>query len=335
MTDSDDANVHKKNINIFVRILPLEKCCESCARVDNERKKIFVRCLQEMQPNRIVASKEPTYWCFKTDKIFYDSSQEDVYYTVTKGLVSKILDGANCVLIGYGQTGSGKSFTITGLRNNWEHRGLVARLLSDMFAEKSTRKRVSKIQYGVSFVELHGKETKDLLFPETENKIAINDRDPFKEISITNVDSEEEALRKIFEGESRRSMVKGSTYSTSHLATSVITIHVSNISLDTSWDVMTTAKETERASENQLNNRKRTRSSSRPLIEVQETPKEVEREEVGSLAKDTAGMTFGPYTKNEEEKEETDIDVISRIDKQEPEQIKLDNQKAFMVRMLC
>ncbi|XP_076678347.1 uncharacterized protein LOC143374251 isoform X2 [Andrena cerasifolii] len=59
---------------------------------------------------------------------------------------------------------------------------------------------------------------------------------------MVNVDSEEEALRRIFEGEARRSIVKGSTYTASHLATAVITFHVSNISLNTSWNVVTTAK---------------------------------------------------------------------------------------------
>lgn len=59
---------------------------------------------------------------------------------------------------------------------------------------------------------------------------------------MVNVDSEEAALRRIFEGEARRSIVKGSTYTASHLATAVITFHVSNVGLNTSWNVVTTAK---------------------------------------------------------------------------------------------
>ncbi|XP_017791796.1 PREDICTED: osmotic avoidance abnormal protein 3-like [Habropoda laboriosa] len=82
--------------------------------------------------------------------------------------------------MGYGQTGSGKSFTINGLRNNWEHRGLVARLLSHMFIEKANRKKVSKIEYCVSFIELYGKEARDLLTCNMDNRVKINERDPFK-----------------------------------------------------------------------------------------------------------------------------------------------------------
>ncbi|CAK9796287.1 Kinesin-like protein KIF9 [Anthophora plagiata] len=242
MTNNDNASVNEKDVQIFVRILPVERSCESCARIDTERKKIYVRCLQEMQPNRVAAIKRPSYWCFQTDAIFSDSSQEEVYRVTSEDLVPKILDGVTCVLMGYGQSGTGKSFTINGLRNNWEHRGLVPRLLSHMFNEKANRKKVNKIEYYVSFIELYGKEARDLLTHDGNNRVRINERDPFKDISIMSMDNEKEGLKKIFEGESRRLMVKGSTYPASHLATAVITFHVSNTSLITSWGVVTTAK---------------------------------------------------------------------------------------------
>lgn len=61
---------------------------------------------------------------------------------------------------------------------------------------------------------------------------------------MASVNTEEEALKKIFEGELRRSIVRGTTYLTSHLSTAVITVHATNISLITSWGVVTTAKVT-------------------------------------------------------------------------------------------
>ncbi|CAL7938443.1 unnamed protein product [Xylocopa violacea] len=242
MTDRDDVNADEKNVKIFVRILPLERYCESCAKIDAGRKKMYVRCLQEMQPNRRVTWSKPSYWCFPTDGIFCDSSQEEIYRVSAEDLVSKILAGVNCVLMGYGQTGSGKSFTISGIRNNWEHRGLAPRLLSHMFAEKENRREISKIEYRVSFVELYGKEAKDLLVSGLNNKVRINEREPFKDISVVCMNDEKEGLKKIFEGEARRSIAKGSIYPASHLASSVITFHVSNMSLITSWGVVTTAK---------------------------------------------------------------------------------------------
>ncbi|XP_076166233.1 uncharacterized protein LOC143146107 [Ptiloglossa arizonensis] len=120
MTNYDDVDGCEKNVKIFVRIFPHERACPSCTRMDVERKRIYVRCLQELLPNRIALPRQPSYRCFKTDGIFVDSTQEEVYRVSTEDLVSKILDGVSCVVIGHGQTGSGKSFTITGLQNSWE-----------------------------------------------------------------------------------------------------------------------------------------------------------------------------------------------------------------------
>ncbi|KAL2718198.1 kinesin-like protein KIN-14G [Vespula squamosa] len=240
MTD-DELESNEKNIKVFVRILPLEKICETCAKIDTEHKTICIRCLQDLYTRRS-AIKNHIYWCFQTDGIFYNASQEEVYCATTKNLIEKVLDGVNCIIYSYGQIGSGKSFTIGGFRNNWEHRGLVMRLLSDMFAEKAKRRKVNKIQYRLSFVELRGKEVKDLLLAKTENRIKINDTDAFKNVTIINMKNQETALKKLFEGETRRSMITGSVYPTSHLGTAVITFHVSSTSLITSWAVVATAK---------------------------------------------------------------------------------------------
>ncbi|XP_054011616.1 kinesin-like protein KIF9 [Hylaeus anthracinus] len=260
MTNYDDADGCERNVRIFVRILPLESPCASCIRIDTARKvieilrscptryvtfikhpftiacfiqKIYVRCLQEMQPNRIAISREPSYWCFQTDGIFLDSSQEEVYRVSSEDLVTKILDGVSCVLIGHGQTGSGKSFTIGGLRNNWE--------VCDpwhCFASSRRRTRSDYVLFRSTEVWSRGS------FPTCSRRGQIGRKSARYgiDISMVGIDTEEEALKMIFEGEVRRSFVKGSTYLASHLATAVITIHATNIGLITSWGVVTTAK---------------------------------------------------------------------------------------------
>ncbi|XP_025075626.1 kinesin-like protein KIF9 [Pogonomyrmex barbatus] len=154
----------------------------------------------------------------------------------------RVLDGINCVLIGYGQTGSGKSFTISGLRNNWQHRGIVPRLLADMFAEKTNRRKINDICYRLSFLELRGKNIIDLLTTKKQRIFNIKERDVFKNITMVNVENEEEALRKVLEGEIRRSITKSAMYPVSHLGAAVITIHVSNASLIKSQAIIATAK---------------------------------------------------------------------------------------------
>jgi len=56
------------------------------------------------------------------------------------------------------------------------------------------------------------------------------------------VENEEETLRKVLEGEGKRSIVKGTIYPISHLGAAVITIHVSNMSLIKSQAIIATAK---------------------------------------------------------------------------------------------
>ena len=56
------------------------------------------------------------------------------------------------------------------------------------------------------------------------------------------MNNEKEGLRSLFKGEVRRSIARDSAYPASHLATSVITFHVTNTSLVTSWNIVTTAK---------------------------------------------------------------------------------------------
>ncbi|EGI67549.1 Kinesin-like protein KIF9 [Acromyrmex echinatior] len=124
-------------------------------------------------------SKHPIYWAFHIDGIFHEMSQDKVYCATAKDLVEKSLNGINCILIGYGQTGSGKSFTIGGLRNNWEHRGIVPRLLSDMFMEKANRRKISNIRYRLSFIELRGKNVVDLL-TQKRRIFNVNERGVFK-----------------------------------------------------------------------------------------------------------------------------------------------------------
>jgi len=56
------------------------------------------------------------------------------------------------------------------------------------------------------------------------------------------VENEEETLRKILEGEGKRSIAKGTMYPISHLGAAVITIHISNMSLIKSQAIIATAK---------------------------------------------------------------------------------------------
>ncbi|KYQ46322.1 Kinesin-like protein KIF9 [Trachymyrmex zeteki] len=216
MSDDESIDeVYDSNVKVFVRILPLEKSCDSCAKISTDGKTIYVRCLQDIQRDK--QSRHPIYWAFHIDGIFHEMSQDKVYCTTAKDLVK---NNKTCMTF---------------------HRGIVSRLLSDMFMEKANRRKISDIRYRLSFIELRGKNVIDLL-TQKRRIFNVNERSVFKNVIIVDVENEKETLKKVLEGEGRRSIVRSTIYPVSHLGAAVITIHVSNASLIKSQAIVATAK---------------------------------------------------------------------------------------------
>ncbi|KAG5323466.1 KIF9 protein, partial [Acromyrmex heyeri] len=88
MSDDESIDeVYNSNVKVFVRILPLEKPCDSCAKISKDGKTIYLRCLQDMQRDK--QSKHPIYWAFHIDGIFHEMSQDKVYCATAKDLIEK------------------------------------------------------------------------------------------------------------------------------------------------------------------------------------------------------------------------------------------------------
>ena len=70
-------------------------------------------------------------------------------------MVNDLMDGYNGTIFAYGQTGSGKTYTMSGKGYEWEQRGLIPRVFSQMFDMIEARR--SKIQYTVfgSYLEIY------------------------------------------------------------------------------------------------------------------------------------------------------------------------------------
>ena len=59
-----------------------------------------------------------------------DSRQEEIFETVGKPIVEKVVEGYNGTIFAYGQTGSGKTYTIFGQEQN---EGLIPRTVQYLF----------------------------------------------------------------------------------------------------------------------------------------------------------------------------------------------------------
>lgn len=60
-------------------------------------------------------------------------SQEVVYNLSAKEILTSALDGYSGCILCYGQTGAGKTFTMTGSQNDYKYRGVIPRLLSELY----------------------------------------------------------------------------------------------------------------------------------------------------------------------------------------------------------
>jgi hypothetical protein len=98
--------------------------------------------------------------------------------------------------LAYGQTGTGKSLTISGLENPYEDRGILPRMVSDLFrkVETETAKIHIKMCIKVSFVEFSRTNINDLLQPYPNMIHSL------KEMTTARVKSADEALKIIFRG---------------------------------------------------------------------------------------------------------------------------------------
>ncbi|OQS00532.1 hypothetical protein THRCLA_05934 [Thraustotheca clavata] len=101
------------------------------------------------------------------DQVFsQQATQEDVYNATAKTLVKELLSGYNCTVFAYGQTGSGKTHTVLGPKDGIdskpEERGLIARLVHDIFSEIEQTESTEFEVMG-SFIEIYMEKIRDLL----------------------------------------------------------------------------------------------------------------------------------------------------------------------------
>nr|XP_006812991.1 PREDICTED: kinesin-like protein KIF6-like [Saccoglossus kowalevskii] len=94
------------------------------------------------------------------------TSQDEVFHTVAKDIVTGFLSGYNGTIFAYGQTGSGKTFTVEGGARRYSDRGLSPRALSMIYRALQSRTD-EDISVHVSYLEIYQETGYDLLNPST------------------------------------------------------------------------------------------------------------------------------------------------------------------------
>ena len=100
----------------------------------------------------------------------------DLYYEVFRDLVDSVLKGFNGTIFAYGQTGTGKTYTMEGVRDNPELRGVIPNAIDHVFRHIS---QSTNQQYLVraSYLEIYQEEIRDLLnTKDKEKRLELKER---------------------------------------------------------------------------------------------------------------------------------------------------------------
>ncbi|XP_070247236.1 kinesin-like protein KIF9 isoform X4 [Myotis yumanensis] len=83
----------RKKVHAFVRVRPTDDFAHEMIRYGDDNKTIDIHLKKDTR--RGVVNNQQTDWSFKLDGVLHDASQDLVYETVAKDVVSQALDGYN------------------------------------------------------------------------------------------------------------------------------------------------------------------------------------------------------------------------------------------------
>ncbi|KAI6175289.1 Kinesin-like protein [Aphelenchoides bicaudatus] len=166
-----------------------------------------------------------------------DSKQMDLYYETFRDLVDSVLNGFNGTIFAYGQTGTGKTFTMEGLADQPEMRGVIPNAIDHIFQHIQASQNQ---QYLVraSYLEIYQDEIRDLLNKDSKKRLELKERPDtgvyVKDLTSFVTKSVQEIKHVMKVGNENRSVgqTNMNEYSSRSHALFIITIESSELGLD-------------------------------------------------------------------------------------------------------
>ncbi|KAK7940426.1 hypothetical protein WMY93_003752 [Mugilogobius chulae] len=163
-------------VRVVVRCRPFSKkeelsACENILEVDDKLGQITIR-------NPKAPPDEPMK-VFTFDAVYgWTSTQRDVYDEVIRPLVESVLHGFNGTIFAYGQTGTGKTYTMQGVSNDPDKRGVIPNSFQHIFTQIS-RTQNQKYLVRSSYLEIYQEEIRDLLCKDNNKKLELKESPDF------------------------------------------------------------------------------------------------------------------------------------------------------------
>ncbi|KNE56026.1 hypothetical protein AMAG_17860 [Allomyces macrogynus ATCC 38327] len=101
---------------------------------------------------------------FTFDSVFDSNCKQlDVYNKTARPIVESVLEGYNGTIFAFGQTGTGKTFSMEGIRDVPEMRGIIPNSFVHIFSHIAAAPSGAKFLVRASYLEIYNEEVRDLL----------------------------------------------------------------------------------------------------------------------------------------------------------------------------
>ena len=152
-------------VKVAIRVRPMNK---------HEEEQNSELCVDVDKNNNTVSifKKKGNPKTFQFDYVFgMDCTQREIYDTVAFPIVDSIFQGYNGTVFAYGQTGCGKTFTMMGIIDYLDLKGIIPNAFSPIFGFIKTEGESKKFLVRCSFVEIYNEEVRDLLVSKSKKWI--------------------------------------------------------------------------------------------------------------------------------------------------------------------
>ncbi|XP_067302667.1 kinesin-like protein KIF3B [Pseudorasbora parva] len=163
-----------ESVKVVVRCRPMNEK-ERVANFDRVVS-VDVKLGQVAVRNPRAASSHEHPKVFTFDSVYdSNSKQMELYDETFRPLVDSVLFGFNGTIFAYGQTGTGKTYTMEGVRNDPDRRGVIPNSFEHIFTHIS---RSQNQQYLVraSYLEIYQEEIRDLLSKDQMRRLELKER---------------------------------------------------------------------------------------------------------------------------------------------------------------
>jgi len=161
-------------VKVAIRVRPMNK---------HEKEQNSTVCVDVDKANNTVSVSKTDCKTFQFDYVYpMETTQRQIYDEVAFPIVDSIFQGYNGTIFAYGQTGCGKTFTMMGVVDNPELKGVIPNAFAHIFGFIKTEGESKKFLVRCSFVEIYNEEVRDLLVNKS-TKLDIRE-DPKKGVFV-------------------------------------------------------------------------------------------------------------------------------------------------------